>query len=181
MKKLLIGALVGGILVFIWQTLSWTVLNLHGNEYKKAADQDNVLNYLNGQFTEDGQYYMPHIGDNATSEEREKMGEAMKGKPWAVISYHKAYDATMIGNILRALIASIIAAFFVTWVLMKNVNSTFLVTFLNCILIGLAGYLFIPYAGHLWFENPGATTNLVDVLLSWGLCGVWLGWWLNRK
>jgi hypothetical protein len=29
MKKLVIGSLVGGIIIFIWQTLSWAMLNLH--------------------------------------------------------------------------------------------------------------------------------------------------------
>jgi predicted cobalt transporter CbtA len=47
MKKLIIGGLVGGILLFLWQTLSWTVLNLHAKEYQQAPAQDSVLNFLN--------------------------------------------------------------------------------------------------------------------------------------
>jgi hypothetical protein len=49
------------------------------------------------------------------------------------------------------------------------------------VLIGLAGYLFIPFANKVWFQAPGLKTNVIDTLLSWGLCGIWLGWWLNRK
>ena len=51
MKKLIIGGLVGGILLFLWQTLSWTVLDLHGKEYQQAPGQDTVLNSLNSQLT----------------------------------------------------------------------------------------------------------------------------------
>jgi hypothetical protein len=106
--------------------------------------------------------------------------EEMKGKPWALVNFHKAYDANMVTNIIRALIACIVLAFFVCWVLMKNTNSGFLTTFISCILIGVAGYLFFPYSGVIWFKNPGAMTYLIDALVSWGLCGLWLGWWLNR-
>jgi hypothetical protein len=181
MKKLIIGALVGGILVFLWQSLSWTVLNLHAKEYLKAPNQENVINFLNSQLTEDGQYMIPRSDENASSEEMEKMQKEMQGKPWAVVNFHKAYATDMMANIIRGLIVAIIAAFFVTWVLMKNTNSSFLITFISSLLIGVAGYLYIPYAGHTWFETPGETTNLIDAIVSWGLCGIWLGWWLNRK
>jgi lipopolysaccharide export LptBFGC system permease protein LptF len=181
MKKLIIGSLVGGILVFLWQSLSWTLLDLHGAEYRKATYQDSIISYLSSQFPEDGQYMIPRLDDGASSDEQQKFQESMKGKPWAVVNYHKAYDTNMVSNIIRGLLVAIIAAFFVTWILMKNSNSTFGTTLISSILIGVAGYLYIPYSGHIWWQNPGATTHLVDVLLSWGLCGLWLGWWLNRK
>lgn len=180
MKKLLIGALVGGILVFAWQTLSWTMLNLHEAEYKQAPNQDALISSL-GQL-EEGQYMVPRANDNATQKEMQDFQKKMldEKKPWAVINYHKAYETDMTMNIIRGLLTAIIAAFFVCWVLMKQ-KSTFGTTFISSILIGVAGYLFIPYSGHIWFENPGATTHLIDALVSWGLCGLWLGWWLNRN
>ncbi|MDX2048449.1 MAG: hypothetical protein SFU87_16805 [Chitinophagaceae bacterium] len=181
MKKLLVGAIVGGILVFLWQTLSWTVLNLHGKEYRKAANQDSIIQFLSSQFSDDGQYMIPAVDETATAEERQKAAESMQGKPWAVVGYHKAYNTDMTTNIIRGLLVDVIAALMVCWVLMKMTNSTFTNIFLGSVFIGLAGYLFIPYSGHIWFQNPGASTHLIDSLVSWGLCGIWLGWWLNRK
>lgn len=180
MKRLIIGSLVGGILIFLWQSLSWTVLKVHDKEYKQAPAQDSLISYLNSQLSEEGQYFIPIPDKSASPDARQKYMEEMKGKPWAVVNFHKAYDASMAGNIVRALIASIVLAFFVCWVLMKNTNSGFLTTFISCILIGVAGYLFFPYSGVIWFKNPGAMTYLIDALVSWGLCGLWLGWWLNR-
>jgi hypothetical protein len=180
MKKLVIGAIVGGILVFLWQTLSWTVLNLH-KEYKKAPGEEAIMTFLNSQFSADGQYMVPMADENASAEEMQKVQESMKGKPWAVISYHKSYDADMMNNIIRGLLVDIIAVLFVCWVLMKNTNASFGSTFVSTVLIGVAGYLFIPYSGHIWFKTGGMSTHLLDTFLSWGLCGLWLGWWLNRK
>ncbi len=46
MKKILIGGLVGGILLFVWQTISWTVANLHEKGQRYTASQDSILNFL---------------------------------------------------------------------------------------------------------------------------------------
>jgi hypothetical protein len=181
MKKLLLGALVGGILVCGWQTLSFTMLNLHKSEMMQAKNQDSVISYLSSQFTEDGQYFIPRANDGASTKEMEELQKNMEGKPWATVSYHKSYNADMMMNMVRGILSAIIAVFFVCWVLMKQSSTSAFTKFFSCLLIGISGYLFIPYAGHIWMQNPGAMQNLVDVIVSWGLCGIWLGWWLNRK
>ena len=48
----------------------------------------------------------------------------MEGKPWAIVTYHKSYKMDMTMNIIRGLFVSIIAAFLVCWILMKQ-NSSF--------------------------------------------------------
>ncbi len=45
-QKTIIGALVGGVILFIWQFLSWTMLNLHGESQKYTAKQNEILQYL---------------------------------------------------------------------------------------------------------------------------------------
>ena len=75
MKKLLIGAVVGGILLFIWQFLSWTVLDLHYNAYQYTDKQDAIMSSLNSLIDKDGQYMVPSLPRDATREQHE---EAMK-------------------------------------------------------------------------------------------------------
>lgn len=180
MKKLIIGGLVGGILVFLWQMLSWTMLNLHGPEYKQAANQDAVISSLS--HLEEGQYLVPRANENASPKEMQDLQKKMLAdkSPWAIVTYHKEYNVNMTMNIIRGILVSIIAALLVCWVLMKQ-TSSFGTTFISSLFIGVAGYLFIPYSGHIWYQTPGATTHLIDAIVSWGLCGLWLGWWLNRK
>ncbi len=125
MKKLLIGALVGGLLVFIWQTLSWTVLNLHAKSYQYTTSQDSILNNLSSHFSEDGQYLLPNLPADASMDDMTKFGETNKGKPWAVVSYHKSYDMNMGANIVRGLLTQILAVFLLCWILVKNSQSRF--------------------------------------------------------
>ena len=123
MKKNLIGATVAGLLLFLWQTLSWTVLQIHAAEYQKSANQDSVMNLLTTQFKTTGQYIIPH-SDDTDMESSQKSMEAMKGKPWAVVSYHESYTTNMGANILRGMLTSILLMILVFWVITQNPKPT---------------------------------------------------------
>ncbi|HET6993716.1 MAG TPA: hypothetical protein VFI06_01980, partial [Chitinophagaceae bacterium] len=47
---------------------------------------------------------------------------------------------------------------------------------------GLAFFLAGQYMGHVWFDLPWhmIKVDLIDNIVAWTLCGIWLGWWLNR-
>lgn len=181
MKKLVIGSIVGGILIFIWQTLSWTVLDLHrpGQEY--TPKQDSILSYLNSQFSEDGSYMLPNYQKGISSDEMQKEMKEHQGKPWVQIQYHKAMNTNMGANIGRGLITDIILVAFLCWILMKIPAPGFGTIFTACIFIGVIVFTNSPYTVHIWYPKADISAHLIDALLSWALCGVWLGWWLNRK
>lgn len=183
MKKLIIGALVGSLIVFGWSTLSWTMLQLHDPEYKQAPNQDAVISSLSSQLTEEGQYYIPRANSNASQKEMQDFQKRMidEKKPWAVVTYHKEYNSDMTMNIIRGFLTTLVALLLICWVLIKQSPSSFGTTFMSCLFIGIAGYLFIPYSMHIWFQTPGAMSQFIDVLVAYGVCGIWLGWWLNRK
>ena len=92
MKKLVIASLVGGIIIFIFQTLSWTVLNLHhaGQEY--TPKQDSILAFMNSQFSEDGSYLLPYYPKGTSNDEIQKIMQPMQGKPWVQLQYHKSQE-----------------------------------------------------------------------------------------
>lgn len=180
MKKLVIGALVGGILIFIWQTLSWAMLNLHHANQEYTPKQDSILHYLSTQFSEDGSYLMPNYPPGTSREEMEKQMEVTKGKPWAEIQYHQALNVSMGGNIIRGLIVDIIMVALICWVLMKISPSGSGTIFIACLIVGIVVFMNSPYTIHIWYPKRDIMIHLADAIVSWGLCGLWLGWWLNR-
>ncbi len=181
MKKLIIGALVGGIIIFIWQFLSWPVLNLHQSANQYTPKQDSILNYLNSHFSEDGEYFMPGHPPNVTSEERTKLMEAASGKPWVKIAYHKAMNVNMVGNMIRALLVNILMVALLIWILQKISAPGFSTILLACLFIGIIGFIYFPYTYHIWYETQDVNAYLIDAVAAWGLCGIWLGWFLRRK
>lgn len=181
MKKILIGALVGGLLAFTWQTLSHTALDLHRDAERYTPRQDSILAYLSSQLGEDGDYFMPNLPPGSSNEERMKMTESANGKPWAIVSYHRSWSADMTSNILRGLLVAILMAGMLTWILMQMKSPSFSTVMITCLFVGLFGYLNFPYAEYIWYRGGGLYADLVDAVMMWGLCGLWLGWWVRRK
>jgi len=181
MKKLLIGSIVGGILIFLWQFLSWGPLEMHGKMQEYTPKQDSIMSYLNSQFSEDGFYMMPRAKPGTSREEMEKEMEACKDKPWAQVFYHKSMNINMVNNMIRGLVVNIVWVALLCWILMKFNSPGFGTIFIGTLFTGIIGYLNFPYTYHIWYQTADMTGHIVDVLVSYGVCGAWLGWWLRRK
>ena len=73
MKKTIIGAIVGGIIIFIWQFLSWTVLNTHEAAQQYTPNQEAIMAALEANLPDDGGYYIPGLAPGASEEEMKKI------------------------------------------------------------------------------------------------------------
>ena len=184
MKKSLIGAIVGGLLIFIWQTLSWTMLDLHRPAQDYTAKQDTIMNFLSTHLEKEGGYLLPTVLKGTSFEEANKAGEKGLGKPWAFIQYHKTYNLTMNDmymNMVRGLIASMFMVWLLCWIIGKWSKPGFVNIFMACLFTGLIIFIYEPYNTYIWYRIFDIRAHLVDALAGWGLCGVWLGFWLSKK
>ena len=184
MKKSLIGAIVGGFLIFIWQTLSWTMLNLHQPTQSYTAKQDSIMKFLNANFDKDGGYLLPTVPVGTSMEEANKNGEKNLGKPWASIQYHQSFNLSMNDmymNMFRGLVATIFMVWLLCWILGKWNKIGFVNVLMACLFTGLIVFINEPYNQFIWYKIFDVRAHLIDALASWGLCGIWLGWWMGRK
>lgn len=178
MKKLIIGSLVGGLIFFFWQFLSWTILDIHRPMQQYTDKQGEILEYLSKNL-EEGFYYLPTIPEGSSSDQAQKLMEDSIGKPWAQIYYHKAMNANMGSNMARAFVIDVLAALLICWILLKMGNASFNTILLSTIGIGLISYFLNNYTQAIWFEHK-TIADLIDALIGHGLVGVWLGFWLRR-
>ncbi|NNE26646.1 MAG: hypothetical protein HKN09_07365 [Saprospiraceae bacterium] len=179
MSRLLIGSLVGGLLIFLWQFMSWSMLNVHKAEFKYTENQEAIITALNENLSEDGGYFIPMPAPDASKEEMEAVHTDAQGKPWAHINYHASYDVNMPMNMIRGYLVDVVAVFLLCWILMHFKELDMKTTVLSAMAVGVIGYLVISYTNAVWFE-VNTIGHLIDNIVQWGLCGVWLGWWLNR-
>ena len=179
MKKQLIATLVGGIILFLWQFLSWSMLNVHASEFKYTANQDKIMETLS-QNLEEGSYFLPGVPPGSTPEAEQAAMEANIGKPWALISYHRSMQMSMGMNMIRGLAADLVAVFLLVWLLMRCARLDMKTIVLSALAVGATGYLTIPYLNSIWFET-NSIGYLIDTVVQWGLVGAWLGWWLPRE
>ena len=178
MKKMFIGALVGGLILFVWQFLSWSLINLHSSSQQYTASQDTILEVLAANL-EEGTYFLPTVPSGTSQEEAQKFMTEQTGKPWAVVSYHEEMSNNMPVNMLRGFAVDFLAVLLLCWILLKFGNLTFSNALFASWAVGFIGYFTVNYLNSIWFEG-NTIPDLIDVIVNWGLVGAWLGWWLKR-
>jgi len=178
MKKQIIATVVGALILFIWQFLSWGLINFHKAETQYTPNQDKILEVLSANL-EKGEYFLPGVPPGTSMEEEHAFGDSMVGKPWATINYHPQFMMNMPLNLTRGFVVDLLSAFLLVWILLQFGRLTFGKTVMTCLAIGFIAYLTIPYINHIWFEG-NTMGYLIDTIGSWGIVGVWLGWFLNR-
>jgi hypothetical protein len=181
MKKYIIGSIVGGILIFAWQGLSWMVVGVHDSSMKFHPAQKEIMDVISSNTTEEGLYMLPSA---ATKEEREALMKEMEGKPWASIIYHKTFKSDMTMRMIRAFLIDVFLVISLIYILTRGgITPIPRRVFSGSVALGLAFFLWGPYMGHVWFDLPWhmIKADLIDALAAWSLCGAWLAWWLNRK
>ena len=181
MRNILIGALVGGVILFICQSISWMVLDLHAKANRYTPKQTEIMNVLNQHLTEDGEYFLPNHPETATMDEAMAAMDAMEGKPWAKISYHKVMDANMTLNMVRGLIVNIVAVALLCWILVRINLPTFNTILLASLFTGLIVFLNAPYTQYIWYEGFDIWAHFADAVFGWGFVGLWLGYFLRRR
>lgn len=179
MNKTLVASLVGGILLWLWQFMSWSFLGVHESNMTYTDKQDSIMAAIAATGLEEGDYFLPRVTNEASAEEREAYYNEHLGQPWALISYRSSLENNMGMNMFRGFIVNVLAVFFLCWVLMKIPDMNMSQTVTASVMVGLIGFLTINYINSIWFETD-SIPYLIDAIASWGLVGIWLGWFLNR-
>ncbi len=181
MKRAIIGALVGAILVFGWQAVAHMFLHHHDPGLKQISNQQTVITNLSGMFKEEGQYLIPRSDPQASQEEMVRFDEGMKGKPWAIVTYHPSYKNDMGMAIARSFVTAFLCVLILIGILGKNAGSLGTI-YAKCLGIAVFVFLFVYYNSNIWMQTPWEVIQgeLIDLLVAWSLCGIWLGYWLNR-
>ena len=180
MKKWIIGSLVGAIIVFAWQAASWMFLGIHDSAMKYTPAQNEILSNLSANLKEDGAYMLPNAAPN---EDHNKVREAMMDKPWASVIYHRTFKDNMTMQMIRGFLVCFVLVLLLVIALSKGGMPGFSGFVTGSLCIGVMTFLWGPYMGHNWFELPWHMIrgDIIDAIVAWGLCGAWLGWWMNKK
>ena len=183
MKKTIIAALVGGIIIFTWQFLSWAALNMHRSANAYTPNHAAIMAALEANLPNEGGYMLPGVPENASRDEQEKIMQESNGKPWAHIQYHKSMDsspAQMIQNMIRALVINIITVWLFCWILGKMNMAGFSTIFTASLFMGFIVFFNTAYIGSIWYKWFDIMAYFTDAMASWGICGLWLGWYLKK-
>jgi hypothetical protein len=179
MKKLLIAALVGGFILFAWQSLSWSMMDVHASEMSYTSQQDEILKTMADVGLPEGTYFLPTAPPGSSFEVQTAVQERAIGKPWARISYHDQFEMDMGSRLFRGYTVNFLVVILLAWVLLKFEDLDFSSALIASLCVGAIGYFTFPYLENIWFSE-GTMGYLIDTVVQWSLVGAWLGWYLPR-
>lgn len=180
MIKTITAALVGGLLLFVVQFLSWGLFNLHEPAQQYTPRQDSILAFLQQQQLPEGGYLMPSVPNNASMAEYDQLLRASEGKPWVTIQYHQRQQTNMGINMVRGFVTNFLTVALLCWILVRLRRTQFRTVLASCLFTGSIIFLNAPYTVHIWYASFDIYAHLFDALAGWLLCGCWLAWYLPR-
>ncbi len=181
MKKILIGALVGGIVLFVWQYAAWSFLDIHKLEQEPVlANEAAVAAALQG--TARGVYWIPGLRQadhkDTESEAHKAWAKKYEAGPIAWISYDPNGKEAMppktlaFGAGLCVLIALVVS---------MMLRGAAIRSYFGRVLFVLGFGLFLAIAmdaqNWLWMNFPLDWTKawVIDHVAGMGAMGVFLG------
>ncbi|HTA81602.1 MAG TPA: hypothetical protein VK783_01620 [Bacteroidia bacterium] len=192
MKKFIIASLVGAIIIFIYSAMSWIILPVHTHSFRYTPKQDTILNTLNNSSLETGVYMLPspdnrNLGmmkDKKYMDEMKEMNTKNAGKAFAMIIYGKAGKEMDPMQFIIGIILDILAAMtaVILLVLAKDKLRTFFMRWWVVMLIGFVIALNSYLTEWNWMQFPWhfIKGEVIDTFMEWGLCGLWLAWYLRK-
>jgi hypothetical protein len=183
--RLILAAVLGGIVMFAWGAFSHMVLNLENGVFKPMPNEATVSSAMSASITADGVYFMPGIDMMSKPSEAEQEAWAAKAKagPTAFVVYHQVGDDVFTPKQFGVqfgaeLACALIAAFVLGLASVGFVRGVIITT-----LMGVAGWvaILIPYWNWYKFPFDFVRMDLIDQVAGWFLGGLVIAFFMRRR
>jgi hypothetical protein len=183
--RLIIAAILGGLVMFMWGAFSHMVIGLGNSAFKQVPNEAVVTAALKANMAEPGFYFIP--GMDMTREPTEEEMAAFTARhqegPTASIIYHPTGSEVMSPRQLGVELASNIAAAFVVGLILMFAAVGFGRGVIIATLIGLTAWLSIDVSYWNWYLFPAnfVIPELIDQVAGWFLSGLVLAFVLRKR
>jgi hypothetical protein len=171
MKRKILFSLIGGVIIFAWQFLSFAMPNFHKSASSYTPFQGDILQKFNDLQLQEGMYMLGQADPAATKDEQIKQYKELDGKSWAVVNYHKTMSSDMITPMIRGFLVCIVISFLLFWIFLQQKEPTLLNRILLSLAVGIIGFFFHPYTSFIWYKEPGIFAYFADGIVPWIILG----------
>ncbi len=184
-KKIVLGGIVAGIVVFIWGAVSHMVLGLGEAGIKSLPNEQAVLSALSTNIPEPGFYFFPWVDQKGSKEQMDAWTEKYRTGPAGIMIYKPQGGEPMpLGKFVTELVTNILAALLAAFLLSKAVGSLggLFGKAVFVALFGLFAGLEIDLSYWNWYGFPNSYTcaYIVDHVIAWFLGGLVLALFLKK-
>jgi hypothetical protein len=185
--RLIVAALLGGIVLFFWGFASHMLLPIGHMGNEMATDEGIVLNALKeGLPAREGVYYIPGLAPEQYGDAAATAAYSAKAvaNPNAVIFYQpQGRDGmAMTPQLLTQWIINTLSALLAAWILASGAFG-FGKRVAIATAMGLFAWLVISVPYWNWYRFPFDFTvgSLLEHVIGWCLAGLPMAWWLGRN
>ena len=175
-KRILIGGLLGGIVVFIWGAIGHVALPLGEMGISAIPDEESVTNALRSSIKEKGLYFFPgYDKSKPLSESEQKAWEAkLNAGPSGIMVVTPSGAEAMSPKQLGLELASNVVAALLAAILLSMTNVGFVRRVLFVTLLGAFGWMSISVSYWIWYGFPTDFTvaALVMEVVGWFFAGL---------
>ena len=183
--RLILAAVLGGIVMFAWGAFSHMVLGLEKDVIKMVPNEDAVSAAMKAQIASEGVYSLPGIDMSRTPNETEMQEWATKYKqgPTAMIFYHTSGEDVFTPKQFGMQFASDAGAALLASLVLLLAGVTFVRGVLISTLMGLGGWvaILIPYWNWYRFPFEFIRMDLIDQIMAWFLGGLVIAFFMRRR
>jgi hypothetical protein len=180
LKSLVLGTLLGGLMAFVWSTVSWEVLGWHEKTLVKFQNDDEVSTVIASHATEDGTYILPGAPstEGMSAEQKKNVQAALMQKmqkgPIMIAAVRRGGFGSFSRGLIIQVLSLMAAALLLTWLLLQTSGLSYgrRVAFLA--IVGLAASVIVDLPNWNWWGFSGAYTavNLADSTITWLVAGL---------
>ncbi|MBI1882582.1 MAG: hypothetical protein HYS08_00005 [Chlamydiae bacterium] len=181
MMKKLIGGVLGGVVLFIWGTVSWMVLPWHNTTMASFTNEAAVETALVANAPQQGIYVLPgnhSLDAHLSPEEKEilqkKNYEKMAKGPFAFIAMSPQGTGTIGLCMIRGLAIEILAALLMSFLVFRVGAERFSCKVGLVVMVALIAGIVCELPSWNWSGFPLSYTlvSIADLLIGWFLAGL---------
>jgi hypothetical protein len=181
LTTLLLGAVVGGVVAFVWGAISWMVLPWHHKTFRRFRDADAVARAIVDNAPESGVYGLPGppVAAPGLTAEQQKAAEAaawekMKAGPLVFAVVQRRGFESLARHLLGAFGINVLASLILTRLLLHTTGLTYWDRAAFVGLAALAGAIVCRLSDWNWhgYSRSYTAVELADVAIGWTLVGL---------
>ena len=183
MKNILIGGLVGGIILFLWGWMAWTILPLHDASQRPIENEDRVTEVLSSNLGVHGVYVFPGLSqsDEEISAEEQQLAmdewtkKFQRGPVGMIVYDPRGGDPSMTNQIMGGFVITLVSAMLAAWLLSRStaLTASYLARVTYCGVLGILISVFAHLTNWNWLGFPldYTTAMMTDAVIGWLFAG----------
>jgi hypothetical protein len=180
LRSLVLGSILGGLVAFVWSSVSWELLGWHEKTLVSFQNDDEVSALIASHAPKDGTYILPGMPptEGMTAEQQKAakaaLMERMQKGPIMIAAVRRGGFGSFARGLIIQVLSLMAAAFLLTWLLLQTSGLSYRKRVMFIAIAGLAASVIVDVPNWNWWGFSGVYTavNLIDVTITWLLAGL---------